>query len=151
MVDIRELDGERLLASNQREDNVIAILARLGNQRHAVRRILDRIALANPEERGPAFAELMLLAGLRKLGKVIRQEASQMPILDDIMDHDVLGREFRRGLEKGREGVILRQSEKRFGPLPQWARERIESMTSTEVEEVALRLFDARSLEELFT
>ncbi|HVW83075.1 MAG TPA: hypothetical protein VHB50_00260, partial [Bryobacteraceae bacterium] len=44
MVDIRELDGERLLESPRLEDNVIAILAKLNDQRSAVRRILGRIA-----------------------------------------------------------------------------------------------------------
>jgi len=92
MVDIRELDAEALIESASLGENVIAVLARLGNEPGAVRRILARIAAARPAERGPALSDLMVLAGLRKLGNTIDREIEQMPILDDIMDHEVLAR-----------------------------------------------------------
>jgi len=48
-----------------------------------------------------------------------------MPVHVDILTNKVLGREFRRGLQKGRqEGelrVLRRQIEKRFGAIPAWA------------------------------
>ena len=76
-----------------------------------------------------------------------------MPILDDIMDHAVLGREFKRGLEQGRHdgelAVLLRQIEKRFGSVPSPLRDRLAKMSVSEVESVALRLLDARSVEDL--
>jgi len=80
-----------------------------------------------------------------------------MPILDDIMDHPVLGREFKRGLAQGLEqgrhdgelAVLLRQIEKRFGSLPPALRDRLAKMSLSEVESAALRLLDARSVEDL--
>src|ERR1017187_2026219 len=54
-IDIRELDGERLLESEEVGDNVIAILARLGDHKDAVRRIVERIAGLVPVERENAF------------------------------------------------------------------------------------------------
>ena len=87
MMDIRELDSERLIASGAIEDNVVAVLTRLGNERVAVKQILRRIASCGPERRAEAFAELGLLAGLRDLWPLIEREAKQMPILNDIMDH----------------------------------------------------------------
>ena len=64
-----------------------------------------------------------------------------MPILDDIMDHDLLGPVLRRGLQQGRvEGeqtVVMRQIEKRFGPVPPSARQRLEAMSAPELEEIA--------------
>lgn len=153
IVDIRELDSERLLASEQIEDNVILVLAGVGDQRVAVRRILGRIASADPAARSRALAAFMILAGLRQLEEVIEQEANRMPILDDIMDHKVLGREFKRGLEQGLHdgelAVLLPLIEKRFGALPASARERLDRMTAQEVESVALRLLDVRNIEEL--
>ena len=56
--DIRELDGERLLASTCLADNVIAILARLRDERRAVRQILEKIAAAPQEARHAALSEL---------------------------------------------------------------------------------------------
>jgi hypothetical protein len=153
LVDIRELDGETLLASGRLEDNVIAILTRLRNEREAVQRILGRIAASQPSVRAEALAELTILAGLRKLGTTIKGEMEQMPILDDIMDHDLLGPERRRGIALGRaEGaraVVLRQIGKRFGPVPEWVKQRLDSLPEPDIEQVGLRLLDARSLEDL--
>jgi predicted transposase YdaD len=101
--------------------------------------------------------ELTILAGLRKLETVLRQEVGKMPILDDIMDHDLFGPAIRQGREEGREEgreqgerlVISRQIGKRFGAVPPWAKQRIEALTSLELEKVELRLLDAQSLEDL--
>jgi predicted transposase YdaD len=164
-VDIREMDGAPLLESGNPDENVIAVLMRLGDEREAVRRILKRIAESEPGQREIALREFIILAGLRRLGAIIQEVTKTMPILDDIMDHDLLGPVLRRGLQQGRveglaegrvegrvEGeqtVVMRQIEKRFGPVPSWARERLEAMSAPEVEETALRLLDVRSLEEL--
>jgi hypothetical protein len=43
----------------------------------------------------------------------------------------------------------MRQIEKRFGAVPVWARQRLEAMSAPDIEEAALRLLDAHSLEEL--
>jgi hypothetical protein len=149
VIDIRKLDGERLLASERIEDNVMAVLAWVNNQREAVRRIPGRIAEVEPAERGRALTGLTMLAGLRKLEEVIEQEASQMPLLDDILDNKVLGREFKRGLHDGEMTVLVRLAEKRFGPLSTALRERLAEMSIPELEAAALRLLDARSVEEL--
>jgi hypothetical protein len=126
---------------------------RLGNERAAVRMILQRIAESDPAQREIALREFIILAGLRRLGAIIEQETKTMPILDDIMDHDLLGPAIRRGLQQGRvEGeqtVVLRQLEKRFGAVPSWARQQIEAMSTPELEGTALRLLDALSLEDL--
>lgn len=169
MVDIRVLDSGPLITSSRVEDNVIAVLARFGNNRAAVKRILRGIATKKRPERADALAKLTLLAGLRDLGPVIEGEVKQMPILNDIMDHPVLGRErklgiklglekgLEKGLERGREEgreegerqIILRMIAKRFGPAPAPLVKRIKSMTAPKLEQMALKLLDAASLDEL--
>ncbi len=80
-----------------------------------------------------------------------------MPILDDIMDHKVIGRERKRGMEIGRvEGVhegelkmLLRQIEKRFGPMPADAAEILQNKTPPELEELGLRILDVETLAQL--
>jgi len=162
VMDFRELDAEPLLASASLGDNVIGILARLHDERDAVQRILGRIAASPPAERATSLGELFILAGLRRLGPVIEWEIKQMPILDDIMDNEVLGRERKRGIELGKvegrvegrvEGerkVVIRQIGKRFGNLPDWAKQRIDTLSGPELESLELRLLDASSIEELF-
>lgn len=157
LVDVRELDGEPLLASEVLEENILAILFRLGNQRKAVRRILERIAASDVSVRATALAELTILAGLRKMESVLKEETEQMPLLNDIMDHDLFGPRIRQATDLGRaegraEGeqtIVIRLLEKRFGTVPAWARQRIEAMPATRIEQVAIRLLDAESLEEL--
>jgi hypothetical protein len=143
IVDIRDLDGGRLLASAQIADNLIAVLTKVHDQRATVN-ILGRIAAQDPAERDRAFAGFMILAGLRNLEEVIEREVSKMPILGDIMDHKVLGREFKRG----ELAVLIRQAEKRFGSIPAGIRQKLTGMSIPELESAALRLLDARNVEE---
>ena len=76
-----------------------------------------------------------------------------MPILDDIMDHKVLGRERKRGMElggaEGQRGLILGLLSRRFGPVPDWAVKHLDSLSTAELEPIALRLLDAQSIEDL--
>ncbi len=151
MIDIREMDGDRLIATRRLEDNVIAVLGRLSDERIAVRRILRRIARCGSGRRAAEFDELTLLVGLRRLEPVFNQEAKQMPILNDIMDHQIIGPAIRQGRLEGERTIVLRLITRRFGPVPASARKRIESFTAPKLERISLRLLDANSLEELLS
>jgi len=106
LVDIRDLDGEQLLASTNIGDNVLAVLTRLGEQPKAVRRILKRIAAGRPAERNQALPELFIVAELRRITGSIKTEVEKMPILLDIMDNEVLGPVLRKGLRQGRVEAV---------------------------------------------
>jgi hypothetical protein len=151
IVDIRELDSGPLIESRHLEDNVIAVLARLSGGVSTVRRILERIAENDRALRAEAVAELMILASLRSLGTTVRREIERMPILNDIMDHEVFGPLLRQGRAEGEREIVLALIGKRFGPVPAWARERIETLSAQELEQMALRLLDAASLKELLS
>jgi hypothetical protein len=77
---------------------------------------------------------LLILAGLRNLSRMVEEEARQMPILNDILEHEVIGREYR----KGELNVVLRQIEKRFGAIPPPAQERLAGLSIKELEVVGL-------------
>ncbi len=51
---------------------------------------------------------------------------------------------------KGERTILRTIINKRFGDLPAWADERLNQLTHKEMEELSLRLFDAKTLEELF-
>ena len=144
-VDIRHLDGDRLLESQEVGDTVIAILARLRDHKDAVRRILERIAGLAAAERETALGQLLILAGLRHFEETVEREARKMPILNDILDNKVLGREFKRG----ELTVLRRQIEKRFGAIPSWAEERLAGRSPADLEDLSVRVLDAQSLEDL--
>jgi hypothetical protein len=160
LIDMRTINGERLLESAQ-GDNVIANLARLRDDKEAVHRIMERIAGLPVSERETALAQLMILAGLRNLAETVEEEAQRMPIDLDIRDHAVLGpiiikaeqkarqKGLQEGLQAGELTVLRRLIERRFGALPSWAREKLAAMPASELEDLSVRVLDAKSLDEL--
>ena len=76
-----------------------------------------------------------------------------MPVYIDILENKVLGREFKKGLQEGRQegelAILRRLIEKRFGSLPPWAEQRLTSASTEQLEEWATRVLDAASLQEL--
>ena len=162
IVDIRDVPTEDLLSSPHLEDAILAVLTRLSDSRDTIRRILQRIATATPDQRNVAMAELMLLAGLRQLKMIMKKELEQMSILIDINRHTIFGpihREgLKEGLEKGREegreeGARLFAADlltQRFGKLPPAQAKRILSMNQAELATLRTRIFEARSLKDLF-
>ena len=149
LIDIRTLDGDRLLASQELGDNVIAILARLRDHEGAVRKIVERIAGLAPAERETALAQLMILAGLRHLSRTVEQETRKMPIDLDIREHEVLGPMFIAARQEGELTILRRLIEKRFGTLPGWASEKLSALPASELEDLSERVLDAKSVEEL--
>ncbi len=55
----------------------------------------------------------------------------------------------QRGEAKGEATLLLRQLERRFGALPDWARDRVLAADTVAMEDWALRVLDAASLEEV--
>ena len=147
LIDIRTLDGDHLLESEAVGDNIIAI--RLRDHKEAVRRIVKRIAGLAATERETALEQLFIVAGLRRLGKMVEQEAGDMPIQTSILEHDVLGPLFMKGRQEGEVAILRRQLEKRFGALPGWASEKLVSLPSPELEDLSERVLDAATIEEL--
>ena len=72
-----------------------------------------------------------------------------MPILNDIMDHPVIGRDIKRARAEGERFVILCVIAQRFGPVPASARQQIESLALPELERLVPCLLDAQTLEDL--
>ena len=157
LMDIRDLDGERLLGSDQIGDNILAILTRLPDLHGAVRQVMKKIVSLTPPERQNALRQMLLLSGLRHLGQTVEEEARRMPILNDILDHEVLGREYKRGIEEGERvgrkagelALVRLQIQKRFGTIPAWAETRLAAKSTTELVEIGVRLLDAASLNDL--
>jgi predicted transposase YdaD len=169
LIDIRELDGETLAASDRVGDNVIAILTRLGNHARTVQEIVRKVSELEDDQREFYLQALLELAGLRGLEELVAEEARKVPITESILDNKVLGKEFQRGRDEGvHEGVqqgvqlgvqqgvqlgelgLLRSMiEARFGSVPKWAEERLASRPAPEIKGLGVRLLTAESLEEL--
>jgi predicted transposase YdaD len=157
-IDIRTLDRQPLLSSPVLEDNLLALLCRGGATRGAVRRILTRIATLSGAARTDALATLLILAGLRSVQPLVREEAQQMALTLDITNNPFLRDVFEEGRQEGRqegqqdgERVLLRQLlARRFGPVPEWAEQQLANADTATLEQWGLRLLEATSLEEVF-
>ena len=78
------------------------------------------------------------------------------------MNHRLFGPAIRQGLERGREegreegreqealAMLRRMMIKKFGSAPEWATALLANRSTTELEELSERLFDVKSVEELF-
>lgn len=107
LLDIRELDSEPLIESDRVADNVLAILGRLRSEKVDVHRTLARIAHSPPSTRNLALNEWTILAGLRRLRSIIETEIHSMPVVLDIMDHDLFGPILKKGiLRAGKKGAL---------------------------------------------
>lgn len=164
VIDVRTIDAEPLLASDRLEDNVIAVLFLLKDQREALRRILDRIAQAEPAKRAEAAKGLFVLAGLRKLRPMLKEEEGKRKTMDITYDwhtDPTIGPVIAEAAEQARReteaadaarerDIVRRLVEKRFGPVDEPVASRLNSMAAREIEDVLLRLLDAASVDELF-
>jgi hypothetical protein len=98
LIDIREIDGERLLASGQTGDNVIAILTRLRSHGTAVQEIVRKVAELEEDARNFYLRALLELAGLRDLEELVEEEARKAPMYIDILENKVLVPSHRNAL-----------------------------------------------------
>ena len=153
-IDVRTLDGQPLLHSTVLEDNIVALLCRGGATRATVQYILARIANLSGTAQTEALTTLLILAGLRHLQPLVREETQQMAIILDIENNPFLRDIFEEGRQEGQiEGeraLVRRQLARRFGVVPAWAEQHIAAADTTTLEQWGLRLLDATSLEEVF-
>jgi hypothetical protein len=152
LIDMRDVDGEPLLASPEPSDNVIAILARLKDSYAAVRRILEKLSRLPGEKASEYFQALLIIAGLRGLEEAVQQEAQRMLTID-FSENKVLGPAYRQGLEEGRRNqlaMLQEQIEQRFGNVPDWVEEKLSQSSTDELRAVGRRVLNAAGFDDLF-
>lgn len=157
-IDIRTLDGQPLLHSTVLEDNILALLCRGGATRATVQHILARIATLSGTVRTEALATVLILAGLRHLQPLVREEAQQMAITLDIKNNPFLREVFEEGHQEGHQegqlegerAFIRRLLASRFGVLPAWAEQQIAAADTLTLEQWGVQLLNAASLEDVF-
>ncbi len=154
VVDIRDIDCREMMASPLLEENILAILCRMGDQNETIREILCRISGLPDKARADALTKLVILSRLRRLETVVKKEAEEMALTFNVMENDVLRPLFLQermdGEQAGESKILTRQLQRRFGNLPAWASEKIAQAESPALEEWSLRVLDATTLESVF-
>ena len=152
-MDLRQLNGARFLESEAVGDQILALLMRLKTPREAVRRILATIAKLDAKAREEMLGQLMVICGLRGIETKVEEEI-RVPVLNSLLDHKVLGREFKKGLEqgeaKGEAKLLRRQLEYRFKRLPKGVADKLANAAPAQIEEWGERLLEEKSLAAIF-
>ncbi|MGN7613822.1 DUF4351 domain-containing protein [Magnetococcales bacterium HHB-1] len=158
VVNIIDIDCREMLASPQLEENLLAVLCRMEDDRKTIREVLTRIETLPSKERADALEKLMILAGLRKLEPIIKEEVDKMAISVNVMENEFLRDLFVSGEQKGRvEGKVEGKTEllqrllhKKFGNVPAWADEKLKTADAKNLEVWGDRILDASSIDDVF-
>jgi hypothetical protein len=107
IIDIRDIDCQELLESDDPADNVLAILCKTENADRTIKGILAKLSELPLEERRDYVLKLLTLSRLRNLTEAVKREVKKMPVTIDITK-DVL---YMDGKEEGllegkREGLF---------------------------------------------
>ena len=171
ILDVRQMDGEDLLESDDWGDNALALLTRADRERviQVVEARLRRLDGAEQQEAARTFVLISGILGIAgEIGRRLRTD------MIDIMENKVLGPAIRQGIEQGleqgrregieqgrREGIEkgmeqgMRQAlevlvKSRFGRLPRWVSAWIDDASQQEIEGLIAGASAAATLEDLF-
>ena len=150
LVDIRQIDADDFLQGPASAGNVLAILGRVNNTQRIVREVLSRIAQLPADQRKLALEQLMILSGLRRLGKFVHEEIERMPIEINLYEHEIIGPMLRKEHQDGSISVIRHILSRRFGPLPEWVENRLKELSDVELLNLSDRVLEAVRLEDIF-
>jgi len=161
LIDIREFhSSEYFLASESVPDAALALLAKPEaiNQQQVIEAMAEKLKILPTKEQRDWLEKLMILSGIRGIEDIFREGMEKMGISLDIRDNKFFQEAYaagiedglEKGLEKGETAILLKQLERRFGSLPEWAREQIEKADRSAIEEMSLRLLEAARLEDVF-
>ena len=109
--------------------------------------VLKDISLLPQPARGDALAKLLVLSGLRRLHPEILQEIKQMPLYENPLENPFLFDLFMEGKAEGRAAEAIRITtqilQRRFGPLPAWATDKIQNTPVAQLEKILDQALDA--------
>ena len=154
VLNLREMDAEGLLNSEDWADNVLGLLAK-GEPMRALDSIVERLRGMNAEEQGWAGGTLLLLSGILGIEETVSSRIKEVGMIN-VMENKVLGpmlqQEYEKGVDKGRGEALLELLAEllaeRFGVLPAWAIEKIENAGAEELHRWTKQILRAESLED---
>ncbi|KJR41735.1 Transposase (putative), YhgA-like protein [Candidatus Magnetoovum chiemensis] len=107
VIDIKEIDCQRLLKSDKIEDVVLSLLCRSVNIDDTVSSIVGRLSQLPPKDRRDYVSKLLYLADLRKVYDKVKKEVSRMPVTLDIEESGIYKEALLIGEKRGlMEGLI---------------------------------------------
>jgi hypothetical protein len=141
LLDIRDVDGEPLLASDDWGDNLLALLTQVDQER-VLQRVEQQIRKLKGEEQETAARLFVIVSGIIGLEEAVVRRLNMI----DIMENKVLG----PAILKGEGTVVASLLEERFGTLPEWVFEKIANAKEAELLTWAKRVLSASTVNDVF-
>ncbi|HUQ95255.1 MAG TPA: hypothetical protein VM120_26495, partial [Bryobacteraceae bacterium] len=141
LMDIRELDAGRFLASGRRGDLALAMLA--GGGAEKVQEIAAQASRLRGAERQRVLSQLLLLSGLRRLTGRLRMELKTMGSTTDFYQNEFVQDAMRDAKASMLRGLLTTK----FGRLPKWVDERLETAPSVQLERWSKKILTVNTIE----
>ena len=141
LMDIREMDARKLMASGRPGDLALAMLAGGGPER--VLEIAKRAVGLRGAERQRVLSQLVLLSGLRRLTGQLTMELKTMGSTTDFYKNEFV----MDAMLHARANMLRGMLATKFGTLPKWVDERLEDATSVQIERWSKKILTAETLE----
>ena len=142
LMDIREINARKLIASGRPGDLALAMLA--GGGAELVLEIAKRVGGLPSAEQQRVLSQLVLLSGLRRLTGRLRMELKTMGMTTDIFYKNEFVQEAMRNARANMLRLLLAT---KFGKLPKWVDERLGEATSVRIERWSKKILAAETLE----
>lgn len=138
-VDIKEIDGERLLESSDPDDYVLAVLCKRGEG--FWKKLLEKLKELPLRKRESYLKKVFYSSRLRKdvLSEFekLKEEVGDMPILIDINQDPLYLRDIQQGIHKGllydAQELLIEALEVKFGEVSEEIKERIKRTEDREL------------------
>ncbi len=143
ILNLREMDGEELLASDDWADNEWALLTKADRER-VIRVVFGKLRTLTGTEQQAAASTFAVIGGILGIEEELKRRLQSEMI--DLMENKIIGPAIRQGIGR----MVHRLLERRFGPVPDWALEKLNSASPDELEEWGLRVETAETLEKVF-
>ena len=154
IVNLREYDAERLLASEDWADNILALFAK-GEPDKALDVVMLRLRGMKREEQDLMGGALLQLSGILGIEETVNERLKEVGMIN-LMENKVLGpliqqqrQEGRQeGWQEGRQDLLQDQLTEKFGPLPEWALQRLQTASAEDLHFWAKRVLRSVTLED---
>lgn len=154
IVNLREFDAAVLLESDDWADNALALLAK-GDAERALSVAIARLRALRGDEQNWAAGTLLLLSGIIGMEEATNNRLKEVGMIN-VMENKILGplllQQFEQGEQKGqqqgRQELLRELLTQKFGTLPAWAIERLQSAPAEDLRTCALRVLQSSTLED---
>jgi len=149
ILDIKSLDGEPLLASNDWGDNILALLTPVEQER-VLCRVEQQLRRLKGEEQEDAANIFAIVSGIIGIEDAVTERITMI----DIMENKIIGPAIRKGLAQGlaqgERDVVARLLTWKFGPLPGHVIEKLQNAAESDLRVWEQRLLKDNTLDEVF-